>query len=99
VGALSNAMQEEVAYRGAWLGWGEMAFGPSLALLTQAIAFGLAHGGSDFTGPQAPVVLAMTAGGLLAGLIARRTGSLAIPVAIHAAADVPMLLYAVCGSA
>lgn len=99
VGALANATQEEVAYRGAWLGWGEIALGPALALACQALAFGLAHAGSDFTGPQAPVVLAMAAGGLLAGLVARRTGSLAIPVAIHAAADVPMLLYAVCGSA
>jgi membrane protease YdiL (CAAX protease family) len=99
VGALANAVQEEVAYRGAWLGWGEIALGPALALACQAVAFGLAHAGSDFTGPQAPVVLAMAAGGLLAGLIARRTGSLAIPIAIHAAADVPMLLYAVCGSA
>jgi membrane protease YdiL (CAAX protease family) len=98
VGALANAVQEEVAYRGAWLGWGEVALGPALALAFQAAAFGLAHGGSDFTGPQAPVVLAMAVGGLLAGLIARRTGSLAIPIAVHAAADVALILYAVCGS-
>ena len=97
-GALANAVQEEVAYRGAWLGWDEIVLGPGLALLLQALAFGLAHGGSDFTGPQAPVILAVTAGGLVAGLIARRTGSLAIPIAAHAAADVPMILYAVCGS-
>ena len=99
VAALANAAQEEVAYRGAWLGWGEIAPGPTLALVGQAAAFGLAHAGSDFSGPQAPVVLALAAGGVLAGLIARRTGSLAIPLAIHAAADVPMILYAVCGSA
>ena len=28
VAALANAVQEEVAYRGAWLGWGGLAIGP-----------------------------------------------------------------------
>ncbi len=97
VAALANAVQEEVAYRGAWLGWGTLALGPAVAVGAQAAAFGLAHAGSDFTGPQLPVLVAMVAGGLAAGLIAQRTGSIALPIALHAAADVPMALYAVCG--
>jgi membrane protease YdiL (CAAX protease family) len=99
VAALANATQEELAYRGAWLGWGGIAAGPVLATTVQALAFGLAHTGADFSGPQLPVVAAMAAGGVLAALLARRTGSLTLPIALHAAADVPMALYAVCGGA
>ncbi len=94
--AIANAVEEEVAYRGAWLGWGEAALGPATAIVVQALGFGLAHGGTDFTGPQLPVIAAMAAGGVAAAVIARRTSSLALPIAIHAAADVPMFLYAVC---
>lgn len=94
--AIANAVEEEVAYRGAWLGWGETALGPLAAIVVQALAFGLAHSGSDFVGPQLPVIAAMAAGGAIAAVIARRTGSLALPIALHAAADVPMFLYAVC---
>jgi membrane protease YdiL (CAAX protease family) len=94
--AIANAVEEEVAYRGAWLGWGETAMGPALAIAVQALGFGLAHAGADFVGPQLPVIAAMAAGGAIAAIIARRTGSLALPIALHAAADVPMFLYAVC---
>ena len=99
VAALANAVQEEVAYRGAWLGWGELAAGPVIATAAQALAFGLAHTGTDFTGSQLPVVAAMAAGGIVAAFVARRTGTLAVPIALHAAADVPMALYAICGGA
>ncbi len=94
--ALANSVEEEVAYRGAWLGWGERSLGPLLALGSQGLAFGLAHTGTDYTGPALPVVAAMVAGGVLAGVIARRTDSLALPIALHAAADVPLFLAAVC---
>jgi membrane protease YdiL (CAAX protease family) len=67
-----------------------------LAISVQAVGFGLAHGGSDFLGPQLPVIAAMAAGGAIAAVIARRTGSLVLPIALHAAADIPMFLYAVC---
>jgi membrane protease YdiL (CAAX protease family) len=97
IAAVANAVQEEVGYRGAWLGWGELAIGPGLALGVQALAFGLAHAGSDFIGPALPVVAAMAVGGVVAGLIARATRSLALPIAVHAAADVPMALYWICG--
>ena len=94
--AIANSVEEEVAYRGAWLGWGEGALGPALAIGVQALGFGLAHAGADYVGPQLPVVAAMAAGGAVAAIIARRTSSLALPIAIHAAADIPMFLYAAC---
>jgi membrane protease YdiL (CAAX protease family) len=94
--ALANSVEEEVAYRGAWLGWGERPLGPMLALGSQGLAFGFAHAGTDYTGPALPVVAAMVAGGILAGVIARRTDSLALPIALHAAADVPLFLAAIC---
>ena len=94
--ALANSVEEEVAYRGAWLGWGERSLGPLLALGSQGLAFGFAHAGTDYTGPALPVVATMVAGGILAGVIARRTDSLALPIALHAAADVPLFLAAVC---
>ena len=63
-------------------------------LLGQAVIFGAAHTGPDFTGSALPVVLAIAAAGLLAGLIVRRTGSLLLPILVHIAFDVP-LYYAV----
>jgi membrane protease YdiL (CAAX protease family) len=62
-----------------------------LAIAGQAIVFGLAHAaGPDVGG--APLVLwaAMTAGGVAAGLIVWRTGSLAIPIAAHVGFDLPL---------
>jgi membrane protease YdiL (CAAX protease family) len=43
-----------------------------------------------------PVMLAMVAVAFVAGSIARRTGSLTVPLAIHAAADIPIYLYWAC---
>lgn len=88
--ALSNAGLEEVSYRGALLGWGGRAIGPGAALIAQAVVFGLAHWGPDMQA-GAPLILAgMTAAGLVAGLVARRTGSLLLPFAVHAAVDIPL---------
>ena len=39
---------------------------------------------------------AMVAVAFVAGVIARRAGSLTIPLAIHAAADIPIYLYWAC---
>ena len=94
--AFSNSALEEVLFRGAIQGWGARVLGPRGALILQAILFGLVHVGPDFTNPLAavPVLIAVVIGGLIAGLIVRRTGSLLLPFAIHAALDVP-LYYAV----
>jgi membrane protease YdiL (CAAX protease family) len=61
------------------------------AIAGQAVLFGLAHGASqDFVASPLPVVGLMIAGGLVAGWIVVRTGSLAIPIALHVAVDIPL---------
>lgn len=96
--AASNSLAEELAYRGALRTWLAPALGITGANLAQAIVFGLAHTGEDFVGIEAviPTMLAMIAVGFVAGIIARRTGSLTLPLAIHAAADIPIYFYWAC---
>lgn len=96
--AASNSLAEELAYRGAFRTWLAPALGIAGANLAQAIVFGLAHTGEDFVGIEAviPTMLAMIAVGFVAGVIARRTGSLTLPLAIHAAADIPIYFYWAC---
>lgn len=89
----SNGVMEEIVYRGslrAWLG------ADMFALVAQALVFGLAHTGTDVGGPALVVVAAMAAGGLVAGLIVRRMGSLALPIAVHVALDIPLYFYWAC---
>jgi membrane protease YdiL (CAAX protease family) len=94
--AISNALAEELAYRGAMRVW----LGPTLGIvganLAQALVFGLAHSGQDFVGPVLPTAIAMVAAGFVAGAITRRSSSLAIVLAVHAAADIPIFLYWAC---
>jgi membrane protease YdiL (CAAX protease family) len=94
----SNALAEELAYRGAMRTWLVPALGVTGANLAQAIVFGLAHTGEDFTGIEAviPTMLAMVVAGFVGGVIARRTGSLTLVLAIHAAADIPIYFYWAC---
>ena len=94
--ALSNGIMEEVAYRGALMGWSARVIGLGPALGLQAVVFGLAHGGPDVVGSALPVIIALAAGGLLAGIIAVRTRSLLVPIAIHVALDLPLYLYLAC---
>jgi membrane protease YdiL (CAAX protease family) len=89
--AVSNGVMEEVVYRGGLQAWTARRTGVPIAIAGQAIVFGLAHAaGPDVGG--APLVLwaAMTAGGVAAGLIVWRTGSLAIPIAAHVGLDLPL---------
>lgn len=89
--AISNGVMEEVVYRGALLAWVARTAGAWPAIVAQALVFGLAHGaGSDFVVDPLPVVALMVAGGIVAGYIVVRTGSLAIPIALHVAADIPL---------
>ena len=94
--AISNAVAEELAYRGALRTW----LGPTLGVvgsnLGQAIVFGAAHSGADFVGPVLPTAIAMVLTGFIGGVIARRTGSLTLPMAIHAAADIPIYFFWAC---
>jgi membrane protease YdiL (CAAX protease family) len=96
--ALSNGLMEELVFRGAILGWGARVIGAGPAIALQAVLFGLAHTGPDFLNPLValPVLLAVTAGGVVAGLIVRRTGSLLLPIAIHVALDVPLYYAFAC---
>ena len=95
--AIANATMEEVAYRGALLRWLAPAAGVVNALALQAFVFGLAHGvGTDFIGSPLPVMAATAATGLLLGVLALRTRSLLLPIAIHVALDIPVFYGKVC---
>ena len=94
--AVSNALAEELAYRGAMRTWLGPTLGVVGANLGQAIVFGLAHTGQDFVGPVLPTAIAMVTAGFVAGVIARRSSSLAVVLAVHAAADIPLFFYWAC---
>jgi membrane protease YdiL (CAAX protease family) len=65
--------------------------GVGIAILAQAIVFGLAHGTShDFIVSPLPVIALMTLSGAIAGMLTVRTGSLALPIALHVAFDIPL---------
>ena len=94
----SNALAEELAYRGAMRVWLVPALGVMGANVAQAVVFGLAHTGDDFAGAEAGIatMLAMVVVGFIGGIIARRTGSLTLVLAIHAAVNIPMYFYWAC---
>jgi membrane protease YdiL (CAAX protease family) len=96
--AASNALAEELAYRGAMRTWLTPSLGVVGANLAQAVVFGLAHTGDDFVGPESaiPTMAAMVVVGVIGGIVARRTGALSLPLAIHLAADIPIYFYWAC---
>jgi len=94
--AVANGTMEELAYRGALMSWLGPALGFRLALVGQALVFGAAHAGSDYVASAIPVLLVIATGGLVAGLIVRRTGSLLLPIVVHICFDVPLYYAAVC---
>ena len=96
--AAANGTMEELIYRGALLGWSARVMGVAPALVGQAVVFGLAHSGSDVIGYGVPLSLAMGLGGLLAGIVAIRTRSLLLPIAIHVGLDIPIYYAFGCGS-
>jgi membrane protease YdiL (CAAX protease family) len=93
---VANASLEEVVYRGVLLRWTERSLGTLGAILIQAAAFGLAHTGSDFISSPVPVLTTMFVAGILAGLIVKRTGSLLVPIIVHAAFDIPLYYSLAC---
>ncbi len=94
--AVANGTLEELTFRGALMGWSSRALGPLWATLLQACVFGVVHVGGDFTGNPLPVMLAVGVGGLIAGVIAQRTRSLLLPIAVHAAFDLPLYYAFAC---
>jgi membrane protease YdiL (CAAX protease family) len=96
--ALANGSMEELVYRGALMGWSARVMGMGPAVVGQAVVFGLAHSGSDVVGNGVPLSLALGAGGLLAGVIAVRTRSLLLPIAIHVGLDIPIYYAFACAT-
>ncbi len=96
--AIANGVMEEVAYRGALLGWTARLTGTWVALVAQAVVFGLAHGGADVGGSPIVLMGVLGLGGFIAGLITLRTRSLLIPIAWHVALDLPLYAYLACRS-
>jgi membrane protease YdiL (CAAX protease family) len=96
--AAANGIMEELIYRGALLGWSARVMGIGPAVIGQAVVFGLAHSGSDVIGLQVPLMLAMGTGGLLAGVIAVRTRSLLLPMAVHIGLDIPIYYAFACAT-
>jgi membrane protease YdiL (CAAX protease family) len=96
--AASNAVAEELAYRGAMRAWLTPSLGIIGANLAQAILFGLSHTGDDFVSASAaiPTAAAMVLAGFVGGVIVRRTRSLSFVLAVHLAADIPLFYYYAC---
>jgi len=88
--AISNGVMEELAYRGALMTWSARVIGMGPALVGQALVFGLAHSGADVLGSPALLMATMAVGGLLAGVVALRTRSLLVPIAVHVGLDIPI---------
>lgn len=94
--AVANGVMEEAIYRGALLGWTAKVMGVGPALVGQAVVFGLAHSGPDVIGSPVPLMLLLGVGGLLAGVVAIRTRSLLLPMAIHIGVDIPIYYALAC---
>jgi membrane protease YdiL (CAAX protease family) len=96
--AIANGTMEELAYRGALLGWSARVMGTGPAVVGQAVVFGLAHSGTDVVGNGLPLMVALGVGGLIAGVIAVRTRSLLLPIAIHIGLDIPIYYAFACAN-
>jgi membrane protease YdiL (CAAX protease family) len=96
--AAANGTMEELAYRGALLGWSARVIGVWPAVVGQAVVFGLAHSGADVVGNGLPLMATLGIGGLVAGVITVRTRSLLLPMAIHVGLDIPIYYALACGT-
>jgi membrane protease YdiL (CAAX protease family) len=94
--SLSNAIGEEVIYRGAFMAFAGKVIGLRQALVLQAVVFGVSHAGAHFMGSPIPVVLTVGFGGYVAGLLTLKTRSLMMPIAVHTAIDLPVYAFFAC---
>jgi membrane protease YdiL (CAAX protease family) len=95
--AFANGLMEELSYRGALMGWTAKVTGTWLALVGQAVAFGVAHAaGGDVGGSPVALGVVLGVGGFIAGWLTLRTRSLLIPIAWHVALDLPLYAYFAC---
>jgi len=96
--AVANGTMEELVYRGALLGWSARVMGVGPAVVGQAVVFGLAHSGADVLGNGVTLMIALGFGGLVAGIIAVRTRSLLLPMAVHIGLDIPIYYAFACAT-
>lgn len=80
--ALSAGIWEELLYRGFLIAWAGYWLGPVGGLLAAAVAFGIGHLYQGAAGVAKTTVAGLVAGGLL-----WLSGSLWIPMLLHAAVD------------
>jgi uncharacterized protein len=89
----TNAFSEELLFRGLLMSRLNIAFGPYLATLVQAIIFASWHLGITYTPFVLVFVLFVTFPlGLLAGYLTRSSGSILPSWLFHAGADIPIYL-------
>jgi membrane protease YdiL (CAAX protease family) len=96
--AVANGTMEELIYRGALLGWSSKVMGVGPALVGQAVVFGLAHSGSDVLGNDILLSVGLGIAGLIAGVVAIRTRSLMLPIAVHIGLDIPIYYAFACAT-
>lgn len=93
--AVSLGISEELAWRGALQGWLAKSVGPWVAMLAQAVLYGLFWGVS-LGSPLAGVLAG--AAGLVLGATVVRTRSLVVALAWHIAFNVPFYVLLACGA-
>jgi len=96
---IANGVLEEVGYRGILQGLLSRIAPISVAIGFQGLLFGIVHAGPDVVAllPVHVALLGMV--GVAAGVIRWRTGSLAIPIALHVGADVALYVGLACRAA
>ena len=93
---VANGVLEELGYRAAlqaWLGrrapaWAAIGF--------QGLVFGIVHAGPEVQSWLPVQVGLLAIVGIAAGIVRRRTGSLAIPIGIHVGADIALYVGLAC---
>lgn len=96
---VTNAMLEELSYRGAMQAWIARQWPLSAAIGYQGLLFGVAHAGQDIVALQLPFVLLLASVGIAFGILRQRTGSLAIPIGIHVGSDIALYVGLACRAA
>jgi membrane protease YdiL (CAAX protease family) len=91
--AATNAFSEELLFRGLLMSRLNIAFGPRLSTLVQAVIFASWHIGVSYTASVLVfVVLLVFPLGLLAGYLTRSSGSILPSSILHAGVDIPIYL-------
>ena len=93
---VANGVLEEVAYRGAMQAWLGRVAPSAVAVAFQGILFGIVHAGPEVLALLPVHVALLSAVGIGAGWVRRRTGSLVIPIGIHVGADIALYVGLAC---